>query len=204
MVRVEQIRSAVFTSNTYIIHAERYEEVWLVDVGEWDGVIKSIGWHKRIKGVFITHPHYDHIFEINSLIRKFPKCVIFSSESGKEGLFSARLNLSQYHEKPVIFQGSDVHILRENDRIKLFPGCQVEVMETPGHDWSCLTYQIGRYLFTGDSYIPNVEVITKLRGGNKAASKQSLQKIRARITEDIIVCPGHGEMVTAPFIPPQI
>ena len=70
----------------------------------------------------------------------------------------------------------------------------ISVLETPGHDWSCLSYGIENYLFTGDSFIPKVKVVTKLRGGNRAASKESLRKILNHSDENTIICPGHGEM----------
>lgn len=41
------------------------------------------------------------------------------------------------------------------------------VIETPGHCPSCLTYYTDNYIFTGDSYIPNVKVVTKLPYGDK-------------------------------------
>jgi hydroxyacylglutathione hydrolase len=50
------------------------------------------------------------------------------------------------------------------------------------------------YLFSGDSYIPNVQVVTKLKGGDRDANKKSLQKIKGSISENTIICPGHGEM----------
>ena len=49
-------------------------------------------------------------------------------------------------------------------------------------------------MFTGDSYIPNVEVVTKLKGGNKEESKKSLEKIKKLMEEGTIVCAGHGEV----------
>ncbi len=202
-MNVEQVKSSVFTSNTYIISEELSDEVWLIDVGELKGVLKLLGENQHIKGVFITHPHYDHIFEINNLLSQFPNCLVFASEVGRDGLYCSKLNLSRYHEMGVVFEGDKVQVLQDNDRIELFKNCQLEVMATPGHDWSCLTYQVGDYLFTGDSYIPNVEVVTKLRGGNREANRRSLVNIMDRFTEHTIVCPGHGDMVSAPLLVPS-
>ncbi len=124
-----------------------------------------------------------------------PECIVYSSEDGKKGLFSDKLNLSYYHNDPITFLGSNIQVLRENDTIELFGNCYLEILETPGHNGGCLTFKAGNYLFTGDSYIPNVPVVTKLKGGDKESNKKSLQKIMDNISEDTIICPGHGDMV---------
>jgi len=194
MIQVKQVVNEIFISNTFLISQSSSTNVWLIDVGNIEGVLKSLSVGSQIAGVFITHAHYDHIYGINKLIEAFPACILFASEQTKEGLFSDKLNLSFYHEDPIIFNGSNVQILHENNKIELFNNCYLEVIETPGHNWGCLTFKVENYLFTGDSFIPNVEVVTKLKGGNKEANKKSLQKIMDNISNETIVCPGHGMM----------
>lgn len=193
-VEVVQIKCSRFTSNTYLINQPTSKSVWLVDVGEIDAVIEHLNDDDSIKGLFLTHPHYDHIFCINELTAHYPDCMVYCSELCKEGLQSSKLNLSYYHEYPVEYQGENIVLLEENSTLSIFDNIPVEIIETPGHDWSCLTYKIDNFLFTGDSFIPDVKVVTKLRGGNKAANKESLKKISEHIHKDTIICPGHGEM----------
>jgi hydroxyacylglutathione hydrolase len=197
-MQLKQIVNSVFNSNTYIISEDNYDWVWLIDIGEMDGVLNVMPKNAIVKGVFITHPHYDHIYGLNKLIDLFPKCCVFTSENGKEGLYSDKLNLSFYHEEPIIFKGSIIQILHETDKIELFENCFLETLETPGHNWGCLTFKIGDYLITGDSFIPNIEVVTKLKGGDKESSKKSIQKIKRNISDDTIICPGHGKMTQMP------
>jgi hypothetical protein len=59
----------------------------------------------------------------------------------------------------------------------VFDNYFLEILETPGHNWSCLTFKIQNYLFTGDSYIPGVAVVTKLKGGDGLSNRKSLKKI---------------------------
>jgi hydroxyacylglutathione hydrolase len=193
-MQVKQIVNSVFTSNTYIISETKSKWVWLIDIGDIEGVLDFLSKDKIVKGVFITHTHYDHIYGINKLIAQFPNCIVFSSKHGKKGLISDKLNLSHYHDDPIMFKGSKVQKLVENDRIELFDSCFLETLETPGHNLSCLTYRVGNYLFTGDSYIPNVKVVTKLRGGDRQASIISLQRIMDNISNNTIICPGHGKI----------
>jgi len=69
-------------------------------------------------------------------------------------------------------------------------GVQAKVYHTPGHNPSCLTYEIGDYLFTGDAYIPGVKVVTTLKGGDKAKAAESVERI-LRLAEGKTVCAGH-------------
>jgi hydroxyacylglutathione hydrolase len=193
-MRVKKFINSIFTSNTYLISEAGYNWVWLIDVGDIDGVLIYISKDILVRGVFITHTHFDHIYGINQLIDSFPDCIVCTSEVGMEGLFSDKLNLSYYHEDPIVFTGSNVQILHEADKIELFEDWFLETLETPGHNWGYLTYKIANYLFTGDAYIPDIEVVTKLKGGDREASNRSLQKILSNIDENTIICPGHGGM----------
>ena len=76
------------------------------------------------------------------------------------------------------------------DSTELFDGICLKVIATPGHNPSCLTFQIGDYLFTGDSYIPDVKVVTNLPGGNKKQAQESLSMI-LKLVEGKNICPGH-------------
>ena len=67
---------------------------------------------------------------------------------------------------------------------------QAKVHETPGHHPSCLTFEIGDYLFTGDAYIPGEKVVTILPGADKTLAAESLERIK-RMAEGKVVCPGH-------------
>lgn len=194
---VKQIINTIHSSNTFLIFldSDKDDEAWLIDVGDNLPIMNNLNNNTKIKGIFITHTHFDHIFGINEIIEKFPDSIVYTSENGKEGLYSDKQNYSRYHETPLIFQGKNIAILTEGQKVSLNNKINVEVLETPGHDWSCLTYQIGNYLFTGDSFIPNIKVVTTLRGGNKAESKKSLEKIKAIINDETLVCAGHGPIL---------
>lgn len=193
MIKVTQVVNDIFNSNTFIISHDNHEYVWLIDAGNINGITNYLPNNQTIKGAFITHPHFDHIYGINELIRKFPECKIYASAMTRDGLYSAKLNLSFYHDSPIEFEGENVAILEEGDAVKIFNNCFIEIMETPGHYGGCLTFKMNDYLFTGDSFIPGHDVVTKLKGGNKEAARQSLTRIKNASSETTIICPGHGE-----------
>ena len=145
----------------------------------------------KVEGVFFTHIHYDHIYGICRLLELYPECLVYTSSFGKEALASDRKNFSRYHGDPIVLNSDNMKILRNGDRVKLFQDTMIEIFETLGHDKSCLTYKIGNNLFTGDSYIPGVKVITSFPNSNKEDAELSKQKILS-ISQSLNLFPGHG------------
>lgn len=190
---ITRIQNSVLNSNAFILWEEQCADCWLVDVGDIEPILKVVG-ERTVKGVFITHTHYDHIYGINRLVKHFPECVVYTSEHGKEGLFSSKLNFSKYHDDPLTFQGKHVDVLKESDEVSLFPYVTLKAMATPGHDWSCMSYYNDDLIFTGDSYIPNIKVITSMPKSNKEEAKVSLDRI-LELAKTRDVYPGHNEIV---------
>jgi len=192
-VHIIRIVNFVFTSNTFVLTDEGSQDCWLVDVGNIEPILEVVG-ARKVKGIFITHTHYDHIYGINKLVKRFPECVVYTSEHGKEGLFSSKLNFSKYHDDPMVFEGNHIGVLEEGEEISLFPSIILKALYTPGHDWSCMSYYTDDLIFTGDSYIPNIKVITSLPKSNKAEAQASLERI-LEFCKTRDVYPGHNEIV---------
>ena len=191
MIKVHQIINSIFESNTFILTYEN--QCWVIDIGDTDKISKYISDKYELKGVLLTHSHFDHIYGINDFHKKFPDCKIYTSEYGKTALKDAKKNLSFYHEQAIEYLEDNVQILKEGDKIELFHNIYLEVLETPGHCPSCLTYYTDNYIFTGDSYIPNLKVVTNLPKGNKIQAQESLERIK-ELAKNRIICPGHGKI----------
>lgn len=192
MVVIKQIINTFLNSNTYIIFNNLTDEVWLVDIGDVDKVIAELQPNQTIKGVFLTHSHFDHIYGINELISIYPNCKIFTSIEGRESLLNDKRNFSFYYDAPLNFKGGDIQVIKNGTIINIFNEISMKCIYTPGHDVSCMCYICDKYIFTGDSYIPNVKPVTKLKGGDKYQYEISLKNILNYIQAGLIVCPGHG------------
>lgn len=193
MINVSRIINSFFSSNTFIITSLDEKSVWLIDCGDADKIIETIdsnGW--LLKGVCLTHVHYDHIYGLNDLRDRYGEFTVYTNRNGKENLLNPRYNFSKFHESEFIYQGKDIQLINNGDDIKLFDNTNVKAVETPGHDWSCLTFKIGDFLFTGDSYIPNLKTVTSFPKSNKVEAKRSEQIILSLCNEQTIICPGHG------------
>lgn len=190
-MHVSYIVNSVFNSRTYILSEIGSDDVWLVDCGDVEKILEKIG-GKLVVGVLLTHTHSDHIYGIGKLLSFFPGVLIYTNEFGYEALASPKLNISRYHSEfddISIEDRSNVRIISEKSCLNIL-GHKVGVYETPGHDPSCLTYRIERYLFTGDSFIPGVKVFTGFPNSDKNKAAESESQI-IKMSEGMVVYPGH-------------
>ena len=198
MIQVKQVQNRFFAVANYLIIDDAANYCWLVDVGNIS-LIKDAAEGRAIKGVFLTHSHHDHMFGINDLMEAYPDCNIYLSEAGVAVLASDKLNFSKYVGPVVSYQGSNLVTFKEIKEFVLFPDITIKAIPTPGHSEDSVTYKLDNYLFTGDSYIPGVPVVTKLRGGNRELAKQSTEFIHSLIGENTALCPGHWGKSQLPF-----
>lgn len=194
IVKISRIVNSVFSSNTFLLSSDEEKDCWLIDIGDIEPILKLISPEKIIKGVFLTHTHFDHMYGINKLIDIYPDCVVYTSESGKKALFSDKLNFSRYHNDSIIFSGGNIHVLHDGDKIKLFDNIYMNIIETPGHDLSCLSYYTDSEIFSGDSYIPGIKVIATFPKSNKTDAETSKQRIIS-LAAGRKLYPGHGDIV---------
>lgn len=194
-MEIIRIINSVFESNSYLIINKENKICFLIDCGEADPVINSIlKSGLSLKGIFITHSHFDHIYGLNAVIGEYPEVPVYTSVFGQNGLCSDKLNLSRYHLAPYVFQYSgNIKVVRDGDRVGLWENVILEIFETPGHDKSCLTYKTGDNLFTGDSFIPGLKVVASFPHSNKTDAEMSGQRILS-LAEGMNLYPGHGEI----------
>jgi len=134
LLTVKQYVNNPYTSNTFILEEDNGADVYLIDAGFTCSIKELIGSDKKIKGVFLTHAHYDHIHGINEVIKAFPDCEIYCSEDTKQGLYNEKLNLSFYHEEPTTLKRGKVTVIGKDENITLFKTCHLKILETPGHN----------------------------------------------------------------------
>lgn len=191
-MKVTKVVNSIFSSNTYILEDDSAFDVWLVDCGDIDNIISSLP-SKKVKGVLLTHTHFDHIYGLNDLFAIYPDCCVFTNIYGREGLLSAKKNMSFFHEKPFIFNKKEKIFVVE-DGIEINIGfTSVKAFFTPGHSESCISYIVNDYLFSGDSYIPGIKVVTNLPGSNKSEAVSSAKLIKSMALNKVL-CSGHGEI----------
>lgn len=192
MIQVKEIVNSVFTSKTYILTKAGESRAWLVDIGDIEPVASFMEEkHLIVAGVFITHGHFDHIYGLPALMEQYPDCKVYTTEYAKTSLASDKLNMSRYHEMPIVYEGENVMVVHEGDKLTLFDNEPAMLLyETPGHNQGCLTIVLGDMIFSGDAYIPGVGVNTQVRHSDKELAKKSLERI-LKLAEGKTVLSGH-------------
>lgn len=161
---------------------------FLLDPGdEWEGF-------ENVEAVLLTHAHFDHIYGLNRVAELNPSVKVYTNKVGQEMLLDARKNLSIYNETPFVFNYSEkLHVVEDDDIIHSSDGLIATAIFTPGHNPSCITWIIDNNLFTGDSYIPGLPVVTNLPKGNRKLAEIS-KDIIFNISKSSIesrILPGH-------------
>jgi len=195
VISINRFENLEFTSNTYLIKHKFYNnDVFLIDIGNPKKVLDFLLPNQKVKAIFLTHAHYDHIYGINKIIDQFPKCIVHCSEYAYKALLSEKLNLSFYRLEPIVFKGGNINLLYEDLSIKLFANYFLKVLRTEGHTKGSLSFVVNEGVFTGDALIPGVPVVTKLKSGNKNEAKKSIKKIHKQLElePEKNIYPGHG------------
>ena len=191
---VKQVINSTFSSNTFILLEENCNYCWLVDIGDFQKVVGVMPPNTEVRGLFLTHTHFDHMYGINELHNAFPNCVVYTSNYGLQALYDDKKNFSRFHETPTIYEGKEVKVMKDGETYEIFPGIILKSYETPGHCPSCLSFIVDKWFFSGDSYIPGIKVVTKLPGGNREQALNSENKIK-ELSKNMIICPGHGDII---------
>ena len=191
---VHRFTNEVFFSNSYVLCFETEDSAWVIDPGDTTPIVQCLrNNEKQVAGILLTHSHYDHIYGINSLQEYYPNAKIHAAENAVVGLFSSKHNMSRYHLQPYCVKQQDVICVSEGMQIKVSSNLSIKILYTPGHHPGCLSFEIGDELFTGDSLIPGIKVVTILPGGDKMVAKRSIERIFKQYGKSMRVWPGHGE-----------
>ena len=196
MLEVVRFVNSRFNSNTFILSHPDYDNVWVVDPGDTKPVFKWMKKHqkKSIIGILLTHAHFDHIYGMNDILNRYPRCVVYTAnEYGKELLSDAKKNNSRYTELGPITIKEHAEVSFFEPQMILWPDVSMKVFFTPGHSDDSVCLLIIDMLFTGDTLIKDVRTVTKLKGGSVENLEESMKVISALKGNNLKVMPGHGE-----------
>lgn len=166
---------------------------YLVDCGDSNKIIEMIG-NSELKGIFLTHCHQDHIYGIETILKRYPSARVYCSEKTYKGLKDERLNLSYIIPEHSFNFTFDNNVVILDEGVHLIGDMQVEVVSCIGHSEDCLAYIIEENFFTGDAHIPFAKVFTKWPTSKKDLAIESEKKLLQIIAErNLKIRPGHWQ-----------
>jgi glyoxylase-like metal-dependent hydrolase (beta-lactamase superfamily II) len=148
------------------------------DLGPWQMRLREIG--ATLKGVLLTHTHWDHIAGVPHVIAQYPDVPIYVHEIDARRLKEKETRVRIRH-------------IKDNEKIPLGNG-HVEVWLTPGHSAGECCYLVREnnvtHLLTGDTVFVGDVGRTDLETGSSAELFETIQRLKT-LPADTIIYPGH-------------
>jgi len=186
--------------NTYLYYDEKSGEGALIDAGCSPADIKAVVSFVSknnilVKGILLTHGHYDHIIAVHEL-KKLTSAVVYGHEAEKQIFESPGLNLSAKHGIMNLGVTPD-KFFSEGDIFK-FGDTEIKVIHTPGHTPGGVCYydKENGQLFSGDTLFKEAIGRTDFPFGNRGSLIKNITEKLFTLPDDTMVYPGHDESTT--------
>jgi len=181
-MHIKQIVVGPMQNFAYLLWDHDTKEGAIIDPGwEHEKLLKEaerLG--LRIIAVLLTHTHFDHLQDLEPLLRKI----------------SAPVYVHE-HEAKTLPSSAKTVTTRDGSKIVLGKS-EVLCHHTPGHSPGCQCFEVDDILVTGDTLFIDSCGRIDLPGSDPKAMKTSLAKL-VLFREQLVVYPGHdyGETPTA-------
>lgn len=170
-------------SNCYVIVSD--DACIIIDPGEITSDMLAYLQGQKVDYILLTHGHYDHSAGVKHL--KEITGALVGIHHREVDSFSDPFS-SGDEESP----GGWPDILFEGEETVEWDSFSIKVLYTPGHSTGSVSYLLGnQYIFTGDSFMPD---LSEYPSGNR--EKNPVRNRLFSLREEVIVCPGHGQMST--------
>ena len=194
-MEIISLKPTGFSSNCFLVVSGG--EAFAVDpsISE-DTVLRELERRSlRLRGVLLTHGHFDHIWRLAKL-REKTNAPVYVHELDAEMLTDSRKNAYSSFMYGEFSVGEADVLLRDGDTLAL--GDEVlKVIHTPGHTKGSVCFDTGDSLITGDTLFAEGFGRYDLYGGDLDALKTSLKMLcEMAKTEHRWIFPGHGESST--------
>ena len=189
-MEVRQIVNSLFRSCSYVIVHDGAS--WLVDCGDVDKILPAIV--GPLKGVLLTHAHFDHIMGLEAL-KKRTGAPVYACIHEKRLCESHKLNQSGSIGRPCTVEVD--HYLEDGEEVTL-AGITMRTIFTPGHtEGSCAYYiEDGHILISGDTLFEGSIGRSDLPTGDQETLFESIRTKLYKLPDDTAVFSGHGNETT--------
>lgn len=194
-IRIWQLPSGPYETNCYLLACEK--EAYVIDPApDATALVSKVLEDEKLtlKGILLTHSHWDHIADVAPLMKRFPGLFLSVHEADKRNLQtpgSDGLPLWAYIEGV-----APTNLLQDKEIVKLGKSSW-EIIHTPGHSKGsvCLYSADEGLLFSGDTLFQGTYGNISFPTSEPKEMKPSLQKL-AKLPKNTKVFPGHGSSTT--------
>ena len=181
-------------TNCYIIQDEESKETMVIDpAGDVNKIVEMLDiLQAKLKYIYLTHCHGDHIGGVNELKQEYGGKVI-TQRKDAENLLDVNKNLSYYVTSKEIVIEADARV--DDDDLLHLGNLQFKVIHTPGHTsgGSCLYCEEEKLLFSGDTLFRGTWGRTDVPTGDFEDIISSITKKLMTLPDETIVYAGHGK-----------
>lgn len=144
-----------------------------------------------LKGILLTHGHFDHIMVADAVRDKYG-VKVYASCDEKNTLEQPHINLGEAYGLKLSVKADVWH--KDGEILKL-AGFDIEALHTPGHTEGGSCYYIREIgvLFSGDTLFCGSVGRTDFPGGSMSEIVRSIKEKVMVLPDDTKVYPGHGE-----------
>lgn len=191
-LKIGKITMGMCQTNCYFLYREGSKEVIFIDPADhgkhiYDKLTEN-GF--SVKGILITHGHFDHIMGADEL-RSLSSAKIYAPEADKVLLQDAYVNYSAQWARKCTLEADE--LFGDGDVLD-FGDISCKVISTPGHTIgsSCFYFEEDKILISGDTLFAESVGRTDLPTGSMSKLVRSIQDKLFVLPDDVKVYPGHG------------
>jgi glyoxylase-like metal-dependent hydrolase (beta-lactamase superfamily II) len=197
-MEIKKMMVGELQTNMYIVVDEKTKNCVIIDPSsEASRAIDYITKEKlNLKGMLVTHGHFDHIEAISGL-NEFCKVPVFAHEQEAIIMENADKNLSHYFYHQGVIRQADTY-LKDQEVLDLGGELVFTCLEVPGHSPHSLCYyhEESQSVFTGDTLMAGCIGRMDLFDGPEGVLIQKIKEKLLTLPEKTRVYPGHGDNTT--------
>ena len=200
MLKIERFVNELMTSNCYVVYDEDTKRCLVIDPGS-EKSLREIEFIEKnnltLDLIIITHEHTDHNWGVNALRDYFTSSKLVCSESCNNNVKKTnRIYFLFYYDDPDYrYEIAPADIMISNDVESLtWDDYSLQFILTPGHSKGGMCISINKMIFTGDTIMPFKPYFNG-RDSNEDDWKASITKVESLAPEDMVIYPGHGDIL---------
>lgn len=190
-MKIDTFTIGPLATNCYLVTCETTNESVLIDPGDTSKLLLETIESTRLKAVLLTHGHFDHIAGINKVLDGAEIPVLIHREDTDMLIDPQRNGSFMIGQTITAVEASGV--LADGDIVR-FGESSLDVIHTPGHTRGGISFvSEGAFVIAGDTLFKMSVGRWDLPGGDYGILMNTIQNIFAKMPDDTIVYPGHGE-----------